>query len=103
MRKTKVAIDTEKLQYSVDLMRALAHPLRLRILKFIDEHEKINVRKIYSSLGLEQSITSQHLGILRNAGVLHVIKDGKFKHYHIDYKVVTRAEKAVKNFLLAEA
>ena len=103
MRETKVAINTDKLQYSVDLMRALAHPLRLKILKFIDENEKINVRKIYNSLGLEQSITSQHLGILRTAGVLQVLKEGKFKYYYINYPVVERAEKAVKNFLLAEA
>ena len=48
MRKTKVIFNNEKLQVSSDLMRALAHPLRLKILQFIDKHGTINVNKIYN-------------------------------------------------------
>lgn len=99
MRKTKVTFDHGKLQYSAELMRALAHPLRLKILEFIDGNGQINVNKIYKSLDIEQSITSQHLKILKLAGVLHAEKDGKYVHYNIDYDVVARAEVAVNNFL----
>lgn len=99
MRKTKVTFDNEKLHYSAELMRALAHPLRLRILEFIDDKGQTNVNKIYRSLDIEQSITSQHLKILKLAGVIKAQKDGKFIHYNIDYNVVSRAEKAVNNFL----
>jgi len=70
MKGTKIVFDNDKLHYSSELMRALAHPLRLKILEFIDEHKTINVNKIYSSLDLEQSITSQHLKILRMSGVV---------------------------------
>ena len=59
MKGTKVTFDNEKLHYSSELMRALAHPLRLKILEFIDTNKSINVNKIYSNLDLEQSITSQ--------------------------------------------
>ncbi len=65
MRKAKVNIMPDRLQLSAEVLRALAHPLRLQILEFIDQHAKINVNKIYNTLGLEQSITSQHLRILR--------------------------------------
>ncbi len=99
MKKTKVVFNSEKLDYSSELMRALAHPLRLKILEFIDSHEKINVNKIYKSLDLEQSITSQHLKILKMAGVVHSNKDGKYIHYHINYDVVERAIHAVNNFV----
>ena len=99
MRKTKVTFDNERLQYSAELMRALAHPLRLKILEFIDINGQINVNKIYKALDIEQSITSQHLKILKLSGVLNAEKDGKYVHYQIDYDVVTRAENAVNNFL----
>jgi DNA-binding transcriptional ArsR family regulator len=78
MRGTKVTFDKDKLHYSSELMRALAHPLRLKILEYIDENKSINVNKIYSSLDLEQSITSQHLKILRMSGVVSVEVTGKF-------------------------
>ena len=99
MRKTKVTFQNEKLQTSADLMRALAHPLRLKILDFIDGHGTINVNKIYKTLNLEQSITSQHLRILRSADVLESKRVGKFIHYTINYKTVRKAAHAIDNFM----
>lgn len=99
MNKTKVVFNSEKLETSCELMRALAHPLRLRILEFIDSNGSINVNKIYNTLNIEQSITSQHLKIMRLAGVIDALRDGKFVHYTINYDVVKRAEIAVNNFL----
>lgn len=99
MRRTKVTFDSEKLQYSCELMRALAHPLRLRILAFIDDHGTIHVNKIYNTLKLEQSITSQHLRILRLAGVVSAEKKGKYMTYSINYDVVSKASNAVSNYV----
>lgn len=101
MRRTKVTFDNVKLQYSCELMRALAHPLRLKILEFIDRNEAINVNKIYNTLKLEQSITSQHLRILRLAGVVEAEKDGKYVTYSINYDVVKKASIAVNNYVKA--
>jgi DNA-binding transcriptional ArsR family regulator len=98
MKKTKVTFDNDKLQYSSELLRALAHPLRLKILEFIDENQEINVNKIYNTLNIEQSITSQHLKVLRTAGLVHTDKDGKYVHYRIDYKRVINTVKAITNF-----
>lgn len=99
MKKTKVTFSSEKLNVSSSVLRALAHPLRLKILQFIDANDGINVNKIYNTLQIEQSITSQHLRIMRNAGVLQTSKQGKFVFYNIDYPTVSRAEKAVNTFL----
>ncbi len=99
MKKTKVTFNNDKLTYSCELMRALAHPLRLKILEFIDGHGTINVNKIYNTLNIEQSITSQHLRILRLAGVVNAKRDGKYMHYNINYSIVERANKAVNNFV----
>jgi len=99
MSKAKVVVNNDKLQYSLELLRALAHPLRLQILKFIDEHESINVNKIYSTLNLEQSITSQHLKILRSAGLVITEREGKFIHYRIDYPKVQRTAENIHLFV----
>jgi len=102
MRKAKVNINSEKLHESSEILRALAHPLRMRILEFIDRHKTINVNKIYNTMKLEQSITSQHLRILRTAGIVLTKRDGKFIHYSIDYPKAASVLKAINSFLKAE-
>ncbi len=99
MRKAKVNINKEKLLVSSEVLRALAHPLRMQILEFIDQNEMINVNKIYNTLKLEQSITSQHLRILRLAGLVETERNGKFIHYSINYDKVGNAVEAIKGFL----
>ena len=99
MKQTKVRFSSDKLDYSCNLMRALAHPLRLRILEYIDQRGETSVNKIYHKLQIEQSITSQHLKILRLAGVVRGRRDGKKVFYTINYDVVTKAGRAVDNFL----
>ncbi|MEY3052525.1 MAG: hypothetical protein RLY31_2310 [Bacteroidota bacterium] len=98
MRKAKVNISDHKLQDSSETLRALAHPLRLRILEFIDQNGVVNVNKIYKSLKLEQSITSQHLRILRLAGLVVTIREGKFIHYKVDYDKVNNAVISIGRF-----
>lgn len=92
-------INHEKLETSSAMLRALAHPLRLQILEFIDKNEGINVNKIYNSLDLEQSITSQHLRILRLADLVKTERDGKFIHYTIDYDRIEKMNRAIRAFL----
>ncbi len=99
MRKAKVNINDDKLQVSSEILRALAHPLRMKILEFIDQNEVINVNKIYNTLKLEQSITSQHLRILRTAGLVETEREGKFIHYKVDYDKLSNAVKAIGKFL----
>ena len=99
MRKVAVQIDNSKLQVSSEVLRAMAHPLRMKILEFIDKNKTINVNKIYNTLKLEQSITSQHLKILRAAGLVHTHREGKFIHYTIDYPKLDVAVKAIGAFM----
>lgn len=102
MSKAKVSINNDKLQDSLELLRALAHPLRIQLLGFIDQHESINVNKIYNALSLEQSITSQHLKILRSVGLVVTRREGKFVHYQVDYQKVGRAVDYIRQFMQNE-
>lgn len=101
MKDVKVGFDSDKLDFSSELLRALAHPLRMKLLDFIDKNPAINVNKIYSTLKLEQSITSQHLRVLRDAGLVIAQRSGKFIHYVIDYELVARAVEAIRQYNLA--
>ncbi len=99
MSKAKVVLNAEHVQYSMELLRALAHPLRIQILSFIDQHGSVNVNKIYNSLHLEQSITSQHLKVLRTAGLVTTEREGKFIHYRVDYPTVQRLVEQIRQFV----
>ncbi|HNI43625.1 MAG: helix-turn-helix transcriptional regulator [Chitinophagales bacterium] len=88
----------QNLQTSSELLRAIAHPLRMTILEFIDQKKVINVNKIYNTLKLEQSITSQHLRILRNAGLVNTKREGKFIYYSINYPKIEQVNNAIKSF-----
>jgi DNA-binding transcriptional ArsR family regulator len=83
----------EALRISSDIMRALAHPLRIKMLAFIDSKESACVQDIYEALQMEQSIASQHLRILRSAGLVHTRREQKFVFYSLDYP---RLQKAVQ-------
>lgn len=69
----------------IEVLKAIAHPLRLQIMEFIHRNEEVNVNKIYNTLHLEQSITSQHLKIMRSAGVVISHKKERFVYYSLDY------------------
>ncbi len=104
MRKAhKEIINHDKLKESSDVLRALAHPLRLKILQFIDQNDLINVNKIYNTLKLEQSITSQHLRILRAAGLVDTVRDGKYIHYKIDYDKIAHTIHTIGLFMEKKA
>lgn len=81
-----------------ELLRAIAHPLRLQIIQFIDENKLINVNKIYNTLKLEQSITSQHLRILRKVGVVETRREGKFIYYSLNYAKIDYTNQCIINF-----
>jgi len=92
-------IDQEKLNTAAELLRAIAHPLRMSILAFIDKNKTINVNKIYNTLKLEQSITSQHLRILRNVDLVRAERDGKFIHYSVNYEKIRWVNNCINDFM----
>lgn len=62
-------------QFKADFFKALAHPLRIRILEVLAEGDK-NVNEIQSILGSEGSAVSQQLTVLRAKNIVSGTKDG---------------------------
>lgn len=63
-------------------MKAIAHPLRLKILCVLSDNE-LSVQDIVDNVGTTQSNISQHLAILRDKGVLTTRKDANRVYYRI--------------------
>lgn len=63
-------------------MKAISHPLRLKILCVLGNHE-VNVQDIVDFVGTSQSNISQHLAILRDKGVLGSRKEANKVFYRV--------------------
>ena len=79
-------IDYYNVKKAALILRAVNHKLRQQLLKLIDEEKRITVTEIYVKLRLEQSVASQHLAILRKAGIVTTEREGKFIFYLVNYK-----------------
>lgn len=82
--KEQIILDYEKLRKSVLVLRAANHEIRQKIISLLSEKEKLTVTKIYIALRVEQSVASQHLAILRRAGIVDTTREGKFIHYSLN-------------------
>jgi ArsR family transcriptional regulator len=63
-------------------LKAMAHPLRLKILCTLGDRE-ISVQEIVEEVGTSQSNISQHLAILRDKGILASRKDANRVYYRV--------------------
>ena len=81
------------------ILRAVNHKLRQQILKLIDEHGRITVTELYVKLRLEQSVASQHLAILRKAGFVKTVRDGKFIFYSVNTDRLKELNRFVEELL----
>ena len=69
-------------QAKAELFRVLGHPARVSILELLRDGER-TVGDLQQALGLDSSGTSQHLGVLRNRGVLQSRREGTSVYYRV--------------------
>ncbi|MED2187118.1 metalloregulator ArsR/SmtB family transcription factor [Bacillus wiedmannii] len=67
----------------VDVLKVMAHPVRLKIVNELMHHKLCNVTQLTEILGLPQSTVSQHLSKLKGT-VLRAERRGLEMHYYID-------------------
>lgn len=93
----EILLDYADLRKAVLVLRAVNHQLRQRIIDLLEESENITVTNIYIKLRLEQSVASQHLAILRRAGVVKTERNGKFIYYSLDKNRLKQISKLVSD------
>lgn len=82
-----------------ELLKALAHPRRLEIVQLLRDQE-LCVSDIYEMLDLPQANISQHLMILRDAGVVTTIRDGKQIIYKLANPKIIQASDLLREVLI---
>ena len=94
-----IKLDFLHLKKGALVLRAMNHKLRQQMIKLLDESERMTVTEIYVKLRLEQSVASQHLAILRRAGIVVTQRDGKFIYYAINYDRVAEVNQFVEDLV----
>lgn len=89
--------DYHTIKKAATVLRALNHKLRQQLLTHIHNQKRITVTEIYTKLLLEQSVASQHLAILRRAGIVITERDGKFIYYKVNYRRIEQINQMAKN------
>lgn len=90
---------SELFELHAQLLKALAHPRRLEIIQLLRD-QALNVSEIYEMLDLPQANISQHLMILRDAGVVRTTRDGKQVIYHIAHPNILDASDSLREVLI---
>ncbi len=75
--------DAKKLNEKAELLKVLAHPVRLCIVKGLLENGECNVTYMQNCLNAPQSTVSQHLQKLKAAGIIEGKRDGLMVNYKI--------------------
>jgi len=76
----------EQLEEAANMLKAIAHPMRMAILSNLEDGKKLTVTELHELLGIEQSTTSHHLGILKDKGVLTSKREGKNTYYFLKHE-----------------
>lgn len=76
-------ISPEKLLKCAEMLKAIAHPVRMSIVDLLGESPRLSVTEIHERVGVEQAVASHHLGILREVGLLLAERNGKNTHYSL--------------------
>lgn len=78
-----------------EIFKALSHPIRLQIVMGLMTKDNCNVNTMVEKLGVAQSSISQHLSILKNAGIVEGYRKGNQICYKLENKKVKRIINAI--------
>jgi len=99
--KPKCCIDKKSvanLSQTVEFLKIISEENRLKILCLLREKEKC-VCDIWQYLDLAQNLTSHHLKVLRDFGLVSSRQEGLKVIYSINKKVIKRYSKLLNNYL----
>jgi DNA-binding transcriptional ArsR family regulator len=78
-------LNPEILEKGANMLKAMAHPVRIAIVSFLEDGKKHTVTEIHKKVGIEQSVASHHLVILKDRGVLSSRREGKNTWYFLKH------------------
>jgi ArsR family transcriptional regulator len=95
-RPQPISSDAERANHVAEVLKAVAHPLRLRIVASLCEGEA-HVGALADKLGASQAIVSQQLRILRSHGLVAATRTGGFARYRLVEKNLRGLVRCMEN------
>lgn len=95
----------DEIEELAEIFKALSDPTRLRLVKLLSEcspgecQEALCVNALAHSLGVTQSAVSQHLRVLRQAGLVRGVRRGPFVHYSLAQDGLEKYKAALRETL----
>lgn len=84
-----MSIQHTRIRKAADYLKMIAHPTRAEMIWLLQGKKALTVTKMCERLGMEQSLVSHHLALLRRHGLLKAKRDGIYISYSIqDDKVL---------------
>ncbi|GAB1371378.1 hypothetical protein MASR1M45_14400 [Candidatus Kapaibacterium sp.] len=76
-------VKAEQLEKMADILKCIAHPIRLEIIEMLEGCRRLCVTDIVEKMHIEQSVVSHHLTKLKDKGILRSVREGKNVFYQI--------------------
>jgi ArsR family transcriptional regulator len=89
------SLEADYLEKAADVLKTVAHPVRLQIIDYLQEGER-TVTEICDHLGAQQPYTSQQLALLKAKGILGARRNGNQVHYCITHPGVIKIIQCVR-------
>jgi len=99
MAYSKIELFNSDLQRCAGLYKALAHPARLAILKYLADSRTCIAGDFAFELPLSRTTVSQHLKELRNAGLIISAVKGAKTYYCLNAEKIKELEELSQKFL----
>ena len=69
-------------ELQAEICRTLSHPARIAILHLLDEEPR-EVGRLAEAMGISQPNVSKHLAVMRSAGLVEAVRDGRGSVYRL--------------------
>lgn len=89
-KETKREIDVAKLELMADILKAISHPIRLEVLKLLQDKEVLSVSELRNQIDVEQSLLSHHLTKMKDKRILKTHREGRYIFYALAIKEITK-------------
>ncbi|MBL4887269.1 MAG: winged helix-turn-helix transcriptional regulator [Flavobacteriaceae bacterium] len=100
MGASKINIHTKNHNKIAKIAKVFAHPARVAILYYISKKESCICNDIVDEIGLSQATISQHLQVIKNAGLLKGQFKGKRLCYCIDIKKLNEFQDVMNRYFI---